>query len=86
MLADVSQGVDWYGHKLSPEDWKVVFTAGLKRQRAVPGLDGGFVVLGESTSKMDKETFAQLIDLIDAFGTQHGVAWSDPALATDDVS
>src|SRR6056297_1457521 len=54
MLTDVSQQVDWYGNRLTPEEWKQVFTAALRRQRAVPGIDGGFVVLGASTRKMSK--------------------------------
>ena len=45
-LSDISRQVDWYGEKLSPEDWKHVLSASLKKQRAVPGLDGGFVELG----------------------------------------
>lgn len=77
MLTDISRQVDWYGQKLTPEDWKHVLTAGLKKQRAVPGIDGGFVVLGLSTSRMTKEVFSQLIELIFAFGSEHGVEWSD---------
>lgn len=77
MLTDISRQVDWYGQKLTPEDWKHVLTAGLKKQRAVPGIDGGFVVLGLSTSRMRKELFSQLIELIYAFGAEHGVEWSD---------
>lgn len=77
MLTDISRQVDWYGQKLTPEDWKHVLTAGLKKQRAVPGIDGGFVVLGLSTSRMTKEVFSQLIELIFAFGSEHGVEWSE---------
>ncbi len=54
MLTEVSSQVDWYGQKLSPEDWKHIFTASLKKTRAVPGIDGGIVVLGQSTSRMTK--------------------------------
>jgi len=78
MLADVSQQVDWYGRKLSPEDWKHVFTASLKKQDVVPGIDGGFVVLGMSTSNMSKRLVCDLIELIYAFGAEHGVHWSEP--------
>ncbi len=53
-LADISEQVEWYGHKLSPEDWKHVFTAALRRYRVVPGIDGGFVAVGMSTSAMSK--------------------------------
>jgi hypothetical protein len=79
MLQDISRQVDWYGQKLTKEEWKDVLTAGLKRSRIVPGIDGGFVVLGLRTSSMSKREFSELIELIMAFGTQHGVKWSDPA-------
>ena len=77
MLTEVSQQVVWHGQKLSKEEWKDVFTASLKRQKVVPGLDGGFVVLGSSTSKMTKAEMSELIDLICAFGAQNSVVFSD---------
>ena len=51
-LTAISKGVDWYGKKLTNEEWKDVLTASLKRERVVPGINGGFVVLGQHTSKM----------------------------------
>lgn len=77
MLTDVARQVEWYGQKLSAEDWKHVFTASQKQQRAVPGIDGGLVMLGQSTSRMSKEQMAELIELMGAFGAEHGVEWSD---------
>jgi hypothetical protein len=82
MLTDVSKQVNWYGEKLDNEDWKDVFMSSLNKQRAVPGIDGGFVGLSKRTSKLDKEGFAQLIEVIYAFGSEHNVAWSEPALQT----
>lgn len=81
MLTDVSQQVDWYGRKLSNEEWKHVFSASLKRQDVVPGLDGGFVALGQSTSKMTKRELGDLMELISAFGVQHGVVFNDESMA-----
>lgn len=78
MLRDISQQVDWHGNKLSDEEWKDVFTAALKRQKVVPGLDGGFVVCGQRTSKMTKAEMCELQELMEAFGAQKGVrfkAW-----------
>lgn len=82
LLTAVSQQVDWYGHKLTPDEWKDVFTAALKRQKVVPGLDGGFVVVGASTSKMGKREFSDLLELIFAFGAEKGVVFEPqtPAL------
>jgi hypothetical protein len=79
MLADISKQVDWYGQKLTDEEWKDVFTAALKKQKVVPGLDGGFVVCGQRTSKMPKREFCELIELMYAFGAERGVQWSEPA-------
>lgn len=77
MLTDISEQVEWHGVRLSPEDWKAVFTAAMKRNRIVPGIDGGFVVLGQSTSKMTKAEFSELIELIDAFGAERGVNFKE---------
>lgn len=75
-LTDISQQVDWYGRKLTPENWKHVFSAALKKQDVVPGLDGGFVVLGLSTSKMTVGEMADLQTLMEAFGAENGVRFT----------
>lgn len=80
MLGDISRQVVWYGKTLTPEDWKTVFTASLRQTRVVPTIDGdGFVPLGMSTSKMSKAELSALMELIEAFGAQHGVQFSAPA-------
>jgi hypothetical protein len=76
MLTDISRQVDWYGRKLTPEEWKHVFTASLKKQDVVPGIDGGFVVLGLSTSKMTKAEMCDLMELMEAFGAEQGVRFT----------
>ena len=48
-------------------------TAGLRKQKAVPGIDGGFVMVGSRTSKMSKAEFSDLVELIYAFGAERGV-------------
>jgi NinB protein len=79
MLAEIAQQVEWHGQKLAAEDWKHVFSASLKQQRAVPGLDGGFVVLGQSTSKMTIREMSDLMEVASAFGAQHEVRFSGNA-------
>lgn len=79
MLGEVSEQVEWYGQHLSPEDWKTMFTASLKKSRVVPSLEpGGFVVMGLHTSKMTKAELSALMELIEAFGSERGVVFSDP--------
>ena len=78
MLRDVANQVEWYGQKLSDEDWKHVFSASVEKQRAVPGLDGGFVVMGISTRKQSAKWFSDLIEVMHAFGAERGVRWTEP--------
>lgn len=78
MLTDVATQVVWYGKKLKPIDWKDIFTASLRKARVVPGIDpGSFVLLGLHTSNMDKEELSALIELIHAFGAEHGVVFRE---------
>lgn len=77
-LSDVSRQVEWHGRKLTPTDWKDVFTVALRESRVVPGIDPGtFVSLGLHTSDMSREEMASLLDLIDAFAVEHEVKLSD---------
>ena len=76
MLSEISHQVDWYGRKLTSEEWKHVFTAALNKQDVVPGIDGGFVVLGKSTSQMTKAEMSELQELMEAFGADKGVRFS----------
>jgi len=60
--------------KLTSDEWKDMLTASLKRQKAVPAIDGnGFVVVGASTSKMTKSDFSDLLTLAQAFAAEHNV-------------
>lgn len=77
MLEEVAGQVDWYGHKLSAEDWKHVFSSSLRKQRAVPGLDGGFVVLGTRTSEMTTDEMSELMEVMQAFGAQRDVEFAE---------
>lgn len=73
-LGEISRQVDWYGQKLSSDDWKDVFTASLRRARVVPGLEAGtYVPLGMRTSEMTKQEFSDLLELIYAFAAERGV-------------
>jgi hypothetical protein len=83
MLTDVATQLPWHGVKLRPEDWKLIFLDGLKRElRLVPNLDGnGFVNLGRSSSDLSKAEMGDLMTLIEEFGARHGVTFHDNAEA-----
>lgn len=79
-LTDISRQVDWYGHRLTAEEWKEVLSASLRVQRVVPGVDAGsFVVLGARTSRMSIQEMGEMIELIQAFGAERGVRFTAPA-------
>ncbi len=76
MLRDIARQVEWYGQRLSDEDWKHVFSASVQQQRAVPGLDGGFVVLGISTRRQSKKWFSDMFEVMEAFAAERGVRFT----------
>lgn len=82
LLTDLANQVEWpvdgRMQLISPDDWKHVMTAGLKQhQRIAAGIEGGFVILGQYTHKMNKAEMAELIELIQAFGAERDVKWSE---------
>ena len=81
MLTEVAQQLPWHGIKLAADDWKLIFLDALKREvRMVPNIDGnGFVNLGRSSSDLSKDEMSDLMELIAAFGAQHGVTFQEPA-------
>lgn len=77
LLTDVAEQVVWHSRKLSPEQWRHIFSAALKKQDVVPNIDGtGFVVLGQSTSQMSVAEMSDLMALIEAFGASHNVTFN----------
>ena len=57
----------------------------MTKQDVVPGIDGGFVALGKSTSNMTKPEMCELQDLIEAFGVQQGVKFTAPEFIDPDT-
>lgn len=85
LLADMSEQLVWYGRKLSPDAWKLVMLDALRRYRGdemdiVQNSDlTGFVLLsGQSSSELDHEEMSDLLTIINAFGDQNGVVWTEP--------
>jgi hypothetical protein len=61
--------------RLAAEDWKDLLTAAYKREttRVAMGLDGGMVMLGMRTSRMDKTQFAEFLDFVMSVAADRGV-------------
>ena len=70
------------GQKRTPAEWKVLFVSGhsvATKQGAelVPGLEGEFLNLRESTARMGKARMASLLDYVMAWCAQNGVELRD---------
>ena len=78
MLTDISSQVKWDGETMTQQEWKDWFTAALRQQRQVRGMEPGTIVfVGGSTSAMGKKEFSDLIELLYMFGAQRRVRWSE---------
>lgn len=80
MCGDLAEQVLWHGQAVGKDDWRHMFVAAYrKEQRIVPGINGGFVVLGASSRKLTVSECSEVIEMIHAFGAERGVVWSDPS-------
>ena len=82
MLAEIAAVVEWPVNGrlclLQADDWKHILSAGLvSEQRIAQGINGGFVILGQRTSKMSKRELSDLMELVAAFGAERGVTFQD---------
>lgn len=89
LFGDVARQAEWLGKKRTPEEWKLLFVSGhavATKQGAdlVPGLEGEFLNLRESTARMGKARMASLLDYVMSWAVEHGVElrearqWVDP--------
>lgn len=59
---------------LTKEEWKDILSAAFrKEQRVAMGLDGGFVMLGQKTSRFSKQAFSEWLEFLHATAAQRGV-------------
>jgi hypothetical protein len=67
------------GQRLRPDDWKLIFLDGLNRElRMVPNIAGnGWVNLGRSSSDLSTAEMSDMMELMAAFGAEHGVKFGD---------
>jgi len=89
LFGDVSKQALWMGASRTPEQWKLLFVSGhaiATKEGAdmVPGLEGEFLNLRESTARMSKARMASLLEYVMAWAIDHGVElcearqWVDP--------
>jgi hypothetical protein len=82
-LSQLSRDVKWDGETLTPNEWKDLLTACLRKQKAVRGIEGGLVFLGARTSQMSKGEMNDLLTLMEAFAVERGIAFRDQVEALE---
>lgn len=84
IVGDIAKsGLQWAGKKLNAAQWKVLLVSGHatatnEGSEMVPGLEGEFVNIRESTALMSKKRSASLIEYAMAFCAQNNVRLSAP--------
>lgn len=82
LFSDVAKQAEWMGKKCTAEEWKLLFVSGhsvATKQGAdlMPGLEGEFLNLRESTARMGKARMASLLEYVMAWAIDHGVELRD---------
>ena len=86
MCGDIAKSpLQWAGKRRTARQWKVLLVSGHavvtnEASEIIPGLEGEFINIRESTALMSKRRGSSLIEYTLAFGTKHEVKWSDEAL------
>ena len=79
LVGDIAKsGLQWAGKPRTPAEWKVLLVsahamATKEGADIVPGLEGEFVNLRESTALMSKARSSSLVEYTVAFAVQNGV-------------
>lgn len=73
-----ASGIEWAGKRRTALEWKVLLVSGhavatKEGHELVPGIEGEFVNLRESTAAMSKRRGASLIEYTLAFCAGHGI-------------
>lgn len=83
MVRDIAKVVLWPINgtlaRMSEPQWRHFFAAHIRKgAQLVPNLDGdGFIALGVGTSELTAREASEMIELMYAFGSERGVAWSE---------
>jgi hypothetical protein len=78
LLTEFSRQLPWVINgvmtTMTPDEWKDVLTAGFRKEtRMAAGLDGGFVMMPTSTSRMGKREFSEFLEFCHATAALRGV-------------
>ena len=78
MISDVAAQIEYMGKKRSVEFWKGLFVSGWEiateqKPEIVAGIEGEFINIRQSTTKLSGRKMADLMQYIEAYGVSNGV-------------
>ncbi len=81
MLSDISRAKP-QGRMHTPDVWKALMMKACGHAvQFVMGIDGEPFPVGFRSSRLTKHQMSELIEFIYSYGAEHGVRWSDEAVA-----
>jgi hypothetical protein len=88
MLSDVAIQKTHAGRRYTADQWKVLFLHACGREiQFLPALDNStFLPYGQSSSDLSKQEFSELLDFVDAWGSQNAVVWSEPKASQESAA
>ena len=89
MLTDISKQAKYLGAQRDIEFWKGLFVSGWQiatgeRPEIVPGLEGEFINIRESTTTLGVRRMASLIEYVTAWAVSNGVRLTEPEIEIPD--
>lgn len=82
MCTDVSKQCKYAGTKRTVQQWKLIFISGHavatnQQAECVPGIEGEFINLRESSADMGIKRLGSVMEYMMAWGAEHEVKWSE---------
>ena len=89
MCGDVARQCKFMGRQLSKAQWKIIFISGHAIATGlgadlIPGLEGEFINIRESSAEMSIRRMASVIEYVFAWGANNNVTWTDPKHKDDE--
>jgi hypothetical protein len=83
ILTDISRQAQYMGKRRSIEFWKGLFVSGWQiatgqKPEIVPGLEGEFINIRESTTTMSVRKLSSLMEYVIAWAIDNGIQLTDP--------
>jgi hypothetical protein len=83
MFSDIARQATFHGKMRTAAQWKVIFISGHAMATGsgadiIPGIEGEFINIRESSAHMGVKRLNSLIEYVMAWGADNEIRWSEP--------